>query len=306
MPTWPRSNGSSEKPAKVKKEKTPKPPKAPKPPPPEIVIMMPGRRKKEFGMGTFGTEPMDTIASPPLPSTEPEAELEQLTNSLSELTPTSAAHNSNNTSISKSNGNDSNGDINDNNVHLLRDQLSPSFKTPGTPATPGSMGLMTPHSNRTSYFPTTPASGNTISTTTSAHSTSTAAFGNSQHEGGTSKNINSSSNSYPPIDTPQASTPTAALIAPSASATTTPGPVVPETTKRSRHLRSDIPPAIVTRAHILPSSSSPAHFHNNNIYQTPSTPRMPSAFSNSMHDLPSSYSASDHYGCDTQNPRLYE
>ncbi|KAG0374314.1 hypothetical protein BGX24_010561 [Mortierella sp. AD032] len=219
MPSWPRSNGSSEKPAKVKKEKTPKPPKAPKPPPPEIVIMMPGRRKKEFGMGTFGTEPMDTIASPPLPSTEPEAELEQqLTNTLTELTPTSAALNSN------SNGN---------NGHLLRDQPSPSLKTPGTP---GSMGLMTPHSNCTSYFPTTPASNNIISTTTSARSTSTSAFG--QDEGSTFKHNNNSSNNYLPTDTPQASTPITALVAPSASVTTTPGPVrLPNTINPSHAIR---------------------------------------------------------------------
>ncbi|KAF9134100.1 hypothetical protein BGX30_012048 [Mortierella sp. GBA39] len=175
------------------------------------------------------------------------------------------------------------------NGQVLRDQLSPSLKTPGTPATPGSTGLMTPRSNRTSYFPATPASGNTSTTTSSARSTSTAAFGGNHHHhhqlqhevnssGSTLKRNNS--NSLSVVDIPsRASTPTA---------TFTPGPVVPETTKRSRHLRSDIPPAIVTRAHFPPSTSAPTTTqHYNNIYQTPSTPRMPSAFSNSTHDISS-------------------
>ncbi|KAF9573045.1 hypothetical protein EC968_009095 [Mortierella alpina] len=59
MPSWPKSNSGAEKPAKVKPAKTPKAPKA------QIVIAMP-RRTKEFGMGTFGTEPMDTITPAPV------------------------------------------------------------------------------------------------------------------------------------------------------------------------------------------------------------------------------------------------
>ncbi|KAF9121108.1 hypothetical protein BGW39_010844 [Mortierella sp. 14UC] len=207
---------------------------------------------------------------------------------LSSSQPFSGSNNSSNgDNNSKSGAHNSN---NNNGQALLREQLSSSLKTPGALATPGPIGFMTPHSNRTSYFPATPASGNTFSTTTSTRSTSTAAFGNSQQQESTFKNNNSNSL---PIDTSRASTPTAPAISTSTS-TSTPGPVVPETAKRSRHLRSDIPPAIVTRAHI-PPSSSPAHLYNNSnnsIYQTPSTPRMPSAFSNSTHDLSYSTSAS--------------
>lgn len=296
-------------------------------------------------MGTFGTEPMDTIASPPPPSSvEPEPEqgvnLEAETHATTHTAPTptnlSDLHQDQDdnrvhqqhatltpqTTVNSSDtntkgytdstvqqtqqppgnlhlsslqpfgsGSDSSKHTHSHNGQVLRDQLSPSLKTPGTPATPGSTGIMTPHSNRTSYFPATPASGNTFSTTTSStRSTSTAAFGSNHHQLQHQHEVSSSSstlkrnnsNSLSVVNTPsRASTPTA---------TFTPGPVVPETSKRSRHLRSDIPPAIVTRAHIPSSTSTPttAQQYNNNIYQTPSTPRMPSAFSNSNHDLPSS------------------
>ncbi|KAF9279733.1 hypothetical protein BGZ68_007726 [Mortierella alpina] len=62
MPSWPKSNGGAEKPAKVKPAKTPKALKEPKA---QIVITMP-RRTKEFGMGTFGTEPIDATTLAPL------------------------------------------------------------------------------------------------------------------------------------------------------------------------------------------------------------------------------------------------
>ena len=74
---WSKSNNGVEK--QEKKIKPTKPPKEPKPPKATVVISMP-RRKKEFGMGTFGTEPADTVVpltvEEQLPTQEPTEELD--------------------------------------------------------------------------------------------------------------------------------------------------------------------------------------------------------------------------------------
>ncbi|KAK3816273.1 MAG: hypothetical protein J3Q66DRAFT_195609 [Benniella sp.] len=172
-----------------------KPAKEPKP---QIVIVMP-RRKKEFGMGTFSTEPADSIepeqiplpsssSQPQQPQVEPtSAPLSKISGELCDHILTSPSHEHEPSQsgcgdallnegqfqlqssilslhpLPQSSGN-----------HLRRDQPL------GTPATPGSADLATPHSARTSYFPATPAS---CSTDTSVWSTSTVAFGGQNNRG---------------------------------------------------------------------------------------------------------------------------
>ncbi|KAF9920443.1 hypothetical protein FBU30_009725 [Linnemannia zychae] len=332
MPPWSKTGGS-EKPVKAK---TSKPSKVSKPPPPEIVIIMP-RRKKEFGMGTFGTEPMDAITSPPPVSDDPEPQpsttIAPISFSLSKhrceddnkIQQEHFQHQQFTTSIPHSQTNDinANGDYTNSNYmqqvqteqssrksqlplsqsfgnrgdknsvilnsNMNNGLLSPAFSTLSTP---GSIGLTTPHPSNTSYFPTTQISDNTLLIADSIQAASITAVGDSQSkvDGGCStlKHKANDNNAALPSDTPQSSAPPAFsdIRAAATSPITTTNPNASETnTKRFRQFRSDAPPAIITQVHNPPST--PNHQFNS-IYQTPSTPRMHSAFSNLTHELSSS------------------
>ncbi|KAF9415890.1 hypothetical protein BGZ94_010378 [Podila epigama] len=261
MPGWPKSNNGGSKPAKVK---------APKQPKPQVVISMP-RRKKEFGMGTFGTEPMDTIATTDPAPSNPTAETEScsyppvvaatqqqstscttLSSPPSELSTLSPQLATNSTTVSSEQNlpqsqrspkipsyvvEGGNASANSNGSHQQsgNHRLEQPLKTPKTPATPGSTGLTTPYSNRTSYFPSTPASSSTTTTTSTSTSTLNA-------------------NSVPGTST----------------TATTPLPTPAIETKRVRPSRAEMPPAIVTAKAVAPMPPP-----TSSSFQTPMTPRAP-------------------------------
>ncbi|KAF9114541.1 hypothetical protein BGX27_010516 [Mortierella sp. AM989] len=271
---WSKSKNTG-KPAKIK---------APKPPKAQVVITMP-RKNKEFGMGTFGTETGD-VAIPAVETTEQlnqegdtstRKENAQSTNTFlqhygdtdsTQKVKTEEQLNCDQQQQGLNSSNPENLSLNalqqHNSSDTRQDQSLTPLRTPGTPATLGSTGIMTPHSARTSYFPATPASDNTFSTNstnTSNHTTSTTAFGNGQDHGQQGEIVSSGPNN----NEQQNQQPTA---------TTPCTPVVPET-KRQRHNRSEIPPAIVTNP-----SLTAQRLHHRSTSQTPSTPHTPVIFAN--------------------------
>ncbi|KAF9356624.1 hypothetical protein BGX26_004973, partial [Mortierella sp. AD094] len=282
MLNWSKSK-SAEKPAKVKAPKTPKAPKAPKA---QVVITMP-RRSQEFGMGTFGSETGDVGTPAVETSAQPSFALPKITDHVGDTSQIDSVQSTTPFLIPLGNVGDTdsicgqkvrelqNQSLSNtgtlslhalqqyNGSNVRRDQSLTPLRTPGTPATPASTGLMTPHSARTSYFPATPASGNTFTTNSTNHSirtTSTAAFGGGNdhdHQEGTVSNglkSNEHQNQLPPISTSPST------------------PVVPET-RRQRYNRSEIPPAIVTNP-----SLTAQRLHYQSTSQGLSTPHTPAIF----------------------------
>ncbi|KAF9430236.1 hypothetical protein BGZ76_000907, partial [Entomortierella beljakovae] len=286
---WSKSNNSG-KPDKVK---TPKPPKA------QVVITMPGR-KQEFGMGTFGTETEDTASVTGETATEcPILTLPKISDQVYEGDTNFQDQCSlENTLI------ESTDSVKQQQQQQQQQQLQKTFSNPvllsfhalqqhnsgfmrrdqslgtplRTPNTPSSTGLTTPHSIQTSYFPATPASANTVATSTTSISfrtSSTATFGNchdrSHIEEFSSNVLNNSEKQQPPTTT----------------TTTTPcAPAVPET-KKQRNNKPEMPPAIVTNPSLAAQRS-----HLQSTSQTPSTPHTPALFTNRGYQHSSTMSGS--------------
>ncbi|KAI7815736.1 hypothetical protein BC939DRAFT_534133, partial [Gamsiella multidivaricata] len=232
------------------------------------------RRKPEFGMETFGTESTDAIAPAVVEqgqqeSTESATNAQQGENgqSATQYPQDGSTTNINVSTATVENGGSAQPTQNEqrptqhmqqpqqsvpspgvlslyalqyaNSSYFRRDPSLMGLRTPSTPATPGSTGLATSHSAQTSYFPATPASGNTIATRSMFGGCPKHHYNPHFEETAINSGLDSSEQSSSPIfknlghytsDVPEM--------------------------KRQRHIRSEILPTIITN-----SSSQGPHRH---------------------------------------------
>ncbi|KAF9173833.1 hypothetical protein BGX21_010506 [Mortierella sp. AD011] len=283
MLNWSKSK-SAEKPAKAKAHKAHKAQEAQEAQKAQEFIIMPGI-DKEFGMSAFGSETEDVRTPVVETAIQQSFALPKITDHVGGTSQIDCVQSTNLFLIPLGNVGDT-GSIYGQKVqeqqshnlsntgtqsldalqqcsgdNLRQDQsLLTTHRTPGTPATPASNGLVTPHSARTSYFPATPASGNTFTTNStnhSIHTTSTAAFGGGNNDHGHQEETvsnglksNEQQNQMSPIST-------------------SPAPDA----RRQRYNRSEVPPAIVTN----PSLAAQRR-QNLSTSQGPSTPHTPAIF----------------------------
>ncbi|KAG0265463.1 hypothetical protein BG011_004683 [Mortierella polycephala] len=273
MPSWPKSNGS-DKSTRVKPAKAPKPPKA------QVVITMP-RRKKEFGMGTFGTEPMDTVLPEPAPTSAeherqptPENDSPDQQQSGSNLAPDDNAQQP---TLDPQATNGAASKINyDQNFGTDQEQMAEPTENEQQqqqqqPATPMPAKIKTTPSARPSFLTAVPVSSG-MTSSAFQQTALTVAFEGHQLD-------IASSSPHPDFISKSTAVPDSTPYLDSSATPTT------FETKRNR-LRPEIPPAIVTTpnaplASACTSSTAPQHLYSTS--QTPSTPRTPVIFPHSNH-----------------------
>ncbi|KAF9196655.1 hypothetical protein BGZ50_008600 [Haplosporangium sp. Z 11] len=271
MPSWPKSNGAN-KSVRVKSAKAPKPPQT------QVVITMP-KRRKEFGMGTFGTEPMDTISPEPASKyTEQEHQPISENNSPDQQQAGSNSVPDDNAQQPILDPQATNGDASKINYNQNFDTDQEHMTEPTEdeqqqqqPATPMPAKIKTTSSARSSFLAAVPTSSG-VSNDAFQQIVSTVAFEGQQLDIASSSphlDFTSKGTAVP------SSTPYLDFTATSTALET----------KRNR-LRSEIPPAIVTTpnaplASAYTSSIAPQHLYSTS--QTPSTPRAPAIFSHSNH-----------------------